>query len=97
VEGFLLDPSAWDKVGAFVVLLLFVLLIATGRLLPRSWVDARLREKDEEIRDLRIANDKQRDGFGTVDDYLTSMKQLAESERRRRDSVLPTSERDAPG
>lgn len=82
VENVLLNPGAWDKAGALVVLLVFVLLIALGRLLPRSWVDARLKEKDEQIADLKAANSELLQVGRTVEDVLVSMRDLAQ---RRRD------------
>lgn len=87
MENVLLNPASWDKAGAFVVLLVFVLLIALGRLLPRSWVDARLKEKDDEIAYLRRSNDDLRSVGGTVEDVLTSMKELAQRRREHDESA----------
>ena len=58
-------PPGWQDIGAQGLVVLFVLLIFLGWMIPRSTVlkqiavlESRISDKDEQIRDLREANDR---------------------------------------
>ena len=47
-------PAGWADIGAKGLVVLFVLLIFSGQLIPKRWVDKVVSERDETIRILDV-------------------------------------------
>jgi len=77
---------AWDHAGPVSILLLLVLLIAFNVLVPGKWVKLQLKDKNDEIAELR-ATVRALTGVGpALKDVLDTVRRLAEERAGERSS-----------
>lgn len=61
-----MDPSAWADVGPWGLVTIFVMLVLFGYLIPRSFHNQRVKDRDEEIKLLRAMIDKRDEQFAKL-------------------------------
>lgn len=61
-----LDPAVWANLGPWGLVSVFVMMVLFGYLIPRSFHNQRVKDRDEEIKLLRAMIDKRDEQFNKL-------------------------------